>query len=212
MQFKIGIYQVRQITRIERGGIVISCADSRYQPDGGIRYELSPDEWLLYSYRFFPRDHRREDFDEEFLVRERYYDYFAERGSSKRTKKYIYSIFKNKHNTGYIIVATLFSEQNPNLVGESRTKFYSAIHINEWGASDYKDVFESRMVKPIYYATSEIEAAICLLTDRGDFSKVKIDIASLHKDCDESPGSCVLYSKLTKLLQDCNYTDLYIEK
>lgn len=100
-QFKLGIYHARQITRIERGGLVISCADSRYQPDGGIRHELSPDEWLLFSWRFFPRDYRKEFYDDEFLLRERYYNYFAKTEGSRTN---IYSIFKNKHNTGYFIV------------------------------------------------------------------------------------------------------------
>ena len=67
MQFKLGTYQARQITKIERGGVVIDCADSRYQPSYGIRYELSPDEWFLYSYQFFPRNHREDFYDENLL-------------------------------------------------------------------------------------------------------------------------------------------------
>ncbi|MBZ0095717.1 MAG: hypothetical protein K8H75_10175 [Sulfuricella sp.] len=199
-QFKLGIYQARQITRIERGGLVISCADSRYQPDGGIRRELSPDEWLLFSWRFFPRDYRKEFYDEEFLLRERYYDYFVKTGNSRTN---IYSIYKNQHDTGYIIV---------EYFGENRGRLYSGMHINQWGTSDYKTVFESGLVKPIEYVRSPVEAATCMLADLDDFKKVKIDLASLHKDCEESPGSCALHLKLTKLLQDCKHTDLYLEK
>lgn len=201
MQFRLGIYQARQITRIERGGVVISCADSRYQPDGGIRHELSPDEWFIYSWRFFPRYYGQYFRDEESLLREHYYDYFAKTGALRQSN--IYLIFKNKHSTGYIIVEHF---------GGNRGKFYSGMHINEWGTSDYKMVFESRRVKPIEYATSPVEAASCMLADLDDFKKIKIDLASLQKECEESPGSCALHVKLTKLLQDCKHTDLYLEK
>lgn len=216
IQFKLGTYKVRQITRIERGGVVIDCADSRYQPSNGIRYELSPDEWFLYSYRFFPRGYREHSYDEEFTMRELYYDYFAKMGPSRPsfmdTTTQIFAIFKNKHSTGYIILETRSSKPNLHLIGGSRTKFYSGIHINQWGISDYKDTFESGMVKPIYYATSPIEAATCMLADTDDFRKLKIELFSLNEGCDENPGSCVLHSKLTRLLQDCKYTDLYLEK
>ena len=200
-QFKFGICQARQITRIERGGIVISCADSRYQPDGGIRHELSPDEWFIYSWRFFPRYYGQYFCDEESFLRECYYDYFAKTRAIQQSN--IYSIFKNGHNTGYIIVEHF---------GENRGRFYSGMHINEWGTNDYKTVFDSGEVKPIEYAKSPVEAAICMLADLDDFKKVKIDLASLQKDCEESPDSCVLHVKLTKLLQDCKHTDLYLEK
>lgn len=200
MQFKLGIYQARQITRIEKGGFVISCADSRYQPDGGIRHELSPDEWFIFSWRFFPRNHAEDFYDAELLMRERYYDYFAKTGASRTN---IYLIFKNKHSTGYIIV---------EYFGENRGRFYAGMHINEWGTSDYKTVFASRMVKPIEYARSPVEAAICMLADRDYFKEIKIDLASLHKNCEESPGSCALHLKLTELLPACKHTDLYLEK
>lgn len=200
-QFKLGIYQLRQITRIERGGIVISCADSQYQPDGGIRHELSPDEWFIYSWRFFPRYYGQYFCDEASLLRECYYDYFAKTGTIRQSN--IFSIFKNRHNTGYIIVEHF---------GENRGRFYSGMHINEWGTSDYKTVFESGWVKPIDNAKSPVEAAAYMLADLDDFKKVKIDLASLQKDCEESPESCALHVKLTKLLQDCKHTDLYLEK
>lgn len=199
-QFKLGIYQTRQITRIERGGLVISSADSRYQPDGGIRHELSPDEWLLFSWRFFPKDYREEFYDEEFLSRERYYDYFDKAG---RSGKNLYSIFKNGHNTGYIIA---------EYFGGNRRTLYSGMHINEWGTSDYKLVFDSGLVKPIEYAKSPIEAAICMLADLDDFRKITIDLDSLHKECEENPGPCALHLKLMKLLRNCNHTHLYLEK
>lgn len=199
-QHKLGIYRARQITRIEKRGIVISCADSRYQPDGGVRHELSPDEWFLFSWRFFPRNYREEFYDEEFLSRECYYDYFAKSGSSRTN---VYSIFKNQHDTGYIISEHL-SEKNQ--------RFYSGMHINQWGTSDYKTVFESGFVKPIQYARSSREAAICMLADLGDFKKIRIDLDSLQKEGTENPGSCALHLKLTKLLQDCKYTDLYLER
>lgn len=202
MQFKLGTYQARQITKIERGGVVIDCADSRYQPSYGIRYELSPDEWFLYSYQFFPRNHREDFYDEKFIMRELYYDYYAEWGSSKRDQGF--AIFKKKSFTGYIILETRS--------GDSQTKYYSGIHINLWGVSDYVLRRESGMVKPIFHATTPKEAAICMLADTDDFRKVKINLVSLNKDCNENPGSCALHSKLTKLLQDCNHTDLYIDK
>lgn len=198
-QFKLGIYQARQITRIEKRGVVISSADSRYQPDGGIRHELSPDAWLLFSWRFFPRDYRKEFYDEEFLSRECYYDYFAPIG---RYRKYIFSIFKNQHNTGYVITEHIH---------EDHGRYYSGIHINEWGTSDYKSVFKSGLVKPIRYAKTPAEAAICILADLDDFEKTKIDLSSLRKDCEDSPGTCALYAKLTKLLQGCKHTDQYLE-
>lgn len=199
-QFKLGIYQARQITRIEKRGVVISCADSRYQPDGGIRHELSPDEWFLFSWRFFPRNYRKEFYDEEFLSRECYYDYFAK---VERSRINIYSIFKNQHDAGYIIT---------EYFSENHGKLYSGMHINQWGTSDYKTMFESRLVKPIQYAKSVEEAAICMLADLDDFEKVRIDLALLHKDCEENPGACALHLKLTKLLQECNHTDLFLEK
>ena len=116
----------------------------------------------------------------------------------------IYSIFKSKYDTGYIVLECF---------GGNRGKFYAGMHLNQWGTSDYKTVFASGMVKPIEYATSSAEAAICILADRGDFTEIKIDLASLQKACsDESPGSCALHSKLTKLLEDCRYTDLYLKK
>lgn len=200
-QFKLGIYQLRQITRIERGGIVISCSDSRYQPDGGIRHELSPDEWFIYSWCFFPRYSGQYFCDEESLLHECYYDYFTKTRSIRQSN--IYSIFKNGHNTGYIIVEHF---------GENRREFYSGMHINSWGTSNYKKVFDSGHVKPIEYTRTPVEAAICMLADLDDFEKVKIDLASLQKDCEASPDSCALHVKLTKLLQKCKHTDSYLEK
>lgn len=199
-QFKLGIYQTRQITRIERGGLVISSADSRYQPNGGIRHELSPDEWLLFSWRFFPMGYREEFYDEEYLSCERYYDYFEKTGRSGTD---LYSIFKNGRNTGYII---------KEYFGGNRGKLYSGMHINQFGTSDYNTVFNTGSVKPIEYARSPIEAAICMLADLDDFRKVQINLDSLHKDCGENPGSCALHLKLKKLLRNCKHTDLYLEK
>lgn len=213
IQFKLGIYQVRQITRIERGGLVISRADSRHQPDGGIRYELSSDEWFLYSYRFFPRSYRGV-YDEEFLTRERYYDIYANRGPAEQEWQ-LFTIFKNGHTTGYFIQEYRHSA-NPNLIGSfHKTRSYYGIHINQLGTSSYKDTTKNSIVKEIYFAETPMDAAICMLADDGDFEKVKIDLASLKKDCEDeslldSPGSCILHSKLTRLLQDCNHADLYI--
>lgn len=205
-QFKLGIYQLRQITRIEEGGIVISCSDSRYQPDGGIRHELSPDEWFIYSWCFFPRYYGQYSCDEASLLRECYYDYFAKTRHTRQSN--IYSIFKNGHRTGYIIVEHF----GQNHLGENRGNFYSGMHINEWGISNYKRVFDSGEVKPIEYTRSPVEAAICMLADHDDFEKAKIDLASLQKDCEASPDSYTLHLKLTKLLQKCKHADLYLEK
>ena len=199
-QFKLGIYQARQITRIEKRGILISSADSRYQPDSGIRHELSPDEWLLFSWRFFPRSYRKEFYDEEFLSRECYYDYFAKSDSSRTN---IYSIFKSQHSTGYLII---------EYFSESHGRFYSGMHINQWGTSDYNTMFKNYFVKPIKYARSAVDAAICMLADLDDFKKINLDLTSLQKDCEDDPGSCELHLKLARLLQDCRHTDLYLEK
>lgn len=199
-QFKLGIYKTRQITRIEKGGVVISSADSRYQPDGGIRHELSPDAWFLFSWRFFPRNYRNEFYDEAFLSRELYYDYFAPTG---RDKEFIYSIFKNQHDTGYIVSGYWHADHQI---------IYSGMHVNEWGTSDYKREFTSGLVKPITYAKTPAESAICMLADLDDFEQTKIDLSSLRKDCEDNPGACALHTKLAQLLPRCRNTDRYLEK
>lgn len=201
MQFKLGIYQARQITRIERGGLVISCSDSRYQPDVGIRHELSPDEWFIYLWRFFPRYSGQYFCDEESLLRECYYDYFAKTGALRQSK--IYSIFKDKLDTGYIIIQSFDEYQKSS---------YHGIYINQWGTSDYKAVFKNdRFNKISYdenlvYVESLLEAAAYMLADKGNFREVKIDLVSLQSE------SCALHVMLTKLLQKCNHADLYLEK
>lgn len=215
-EFKLGIYKARQITRIERGGLVISCADSRYQPGNGIRYEMSPDEWFLHIYRFFPRYHVLEAYDEDFLAREVYYDYFAESGlespRSRNTDSYtrIFAIFKNDHDTGYRLIETSFSESCGSY-RESRGSYYSGLHINSWGTSDYRKVDSHHMIKPFEEAKTPADAAIYMLSDAEDFIKVKIDLSELIQDCETSPGSCQLHTKLTRLLKDCRYQHLYLQ-
>lgn len=199
-QFKLGTYHARQITRVEKGGIVISSTDSQYQPDGGIRHELSPDEWFLLTWHFFPRNHTEEFYDDEFLSKECYYDYFAQSG---RNIKNIYLVFKNQHNTGYFIT---------EYFGDEHGRSYSCTHINQCGSSDYKRTFKSGLIKPIEYARIATEAAICIFADLDDFEKTKIDLSSLQNDFEGCPGACALHSKLTKLLQGCKHTDLYLKK
>lgn len=63
---------------------------------------------------------------------------------------------------------------------ENQDRFYSGMHINELGTSDYKRVFEGGPVKPIEYARSIMGAAICKLADLDDFEKIKIDLTSLR--------------------------------
>lgn len=201
-QFKLGIYEARQIMKIERGGVVISSTNSRYQPSSGIRYELSPNEWLFYSYLFFPRNYGKRFYDEEFTTRELYYDYFSEREPHRDVTTVTYAIFKNRHNTGYIIQVSYYS---------NRERFCSAKHISSWGFSKYPDTFEN-YVKPLYFATNEIQAAIYVLADAWDFKKCKVDLPSLIEDCSKSPGSCLLHSKLIKILQDCKHIDEYIAR
>lgn len=212
MKFKLGIYQVRQIMRIECGGVVISCSDSRYQPSDGIRYELSPDEWLLYSYYFFPKNYGEASYyDEDFLTHERYYDIYAKSGPA-RPHNMLFEIFKNGSSTGYIIEehrpSTLYLNQN----GESQSRYYSCVHISQSGISTYKQwghELKSGIDKPICFATDVIQAAICVLADLRirSFKEDIIDIDSLNKNCDENPGSCILHSKLTKLLKECNHSN-----
>lgn len=207
IKFKLGIYQVRQIMRIERGGIVID----------GIRYELSPDEWLLYLYRFFPRGYGESSYyDEDFLMHERCYDIYAKRGPA-RPHNMLFEIFEGGHSTGYIIEEHCPSTLYLNQRGESQSKYYTCIHINQWGTSSYVQwghELESGTDKPICFATDVIQAAICVLADLQirSFKEHIINLESLNKDCDENPGSCILYSKLSKLLQECNYTDKYMHK
>lgn len=217
LKFKLGIYEARQILRVERGGIVISCADSRYQPSEGIRYELSPDEWLLYSYVFFPRGYGEiSSYDENFLKHECYYDIYSKSGLA-RPRGRVFEIFKNGKRTGYILHEHCPSSLYLNQNGESQSRYYTCIHINQWGTSSYVQwgrELESGMDKPICFATDVIQAAICVLSDLQirSFKEDIINLESLSKDCDENPSSCILYAKLTKLLQECSYTDKYIHK
>lgn len=210
IQFKLGIYQLKAITKIERGGVVISCTDSRYQPGNGIRLELSPNEWFLYSYLYFPRNCREDAYDEEFITRELYYDIYAKSGPHSqnfRENRDLFAVFKNGHTTGYIIEESRTYEPG----GMSWTsRRYSCVHINQWGVSWYKTTRKSGSVKPIYFVHDPTTAAICVLADDESFEKVNIDLDSLNKDCENSPGSCILHSKLTKLLQECNYAGLFM--
>ena len=218
MKFKLGIYQLRQIIRIERGGIIISCADSRYQPSMGIRYELSPDEWFVYSYRFFPMYLNKDSYDEEFLMRERYYDYYAKRASAGQCHSdgghtYIFAIFKNGHNTGYIIKEDTHSSSYVNYWhGRQRGSRYSSIFINGFRTGSYKKEWDDGRDGPMLFANSTVWTAICVLADGWGFKKDAIDINSLNNNCDENPGSCILHSKLTNLLKDCRYPEHFIRK
>lgn len=213
-QFKLGIYKARQITRIERGGLVISCADSHFQPGNGIRYEISPDEWFLNSYLFFPRNCVREAYDDSFLAREVYYDYFLESGlgSPRSGDSYtrIFAIFKNDHDTGYRLIETSFSESH-GTYRLSTGCYYSGMHISAWGISDYRKTDSSHMIKPFENAKTPVEAAIYMLSEEEDFLKVKIDLSELAQDCENSPGSCLLHTKLTRLLKDCRHQRLYLQ-
>ncbi len=197
IQFALGKYQLRQITKIERGGIVIDQ----------LRYEQPPDAWLHYLYLFFPRWCRDETYHKDFRNFELCYDYYDKNGctgphSAGGGKNFYYALFKNEKTTGYII-REYYSEGR---------RSYSVIHINEFGARKY-DSLKNGTVKQIYYAMTEEEAAICMLEDIGDFEPIKIDMNLLAKECENTeqyPGSCILYLKLAELLTKCNHSNNYL--
>lgn len=213
-QFKVGTYAARQIIRIEKGGLVISCSDSRYQPDAGVRYEISPDEWFLYTYIFFPVGCAREDaYDEAFLTREVYYDYYAKSGpespGSMADRKYIYAIFKNDQDTGYRIIESS-KAINRGSYWHSAGSTYEGLFINSWGLSSYP-TSSSYPVKPFYGAKSIVEAAIYLLADANTLVKVKVSLAELIKESESArPGTIQLCAKLQQLLKACMHTNLYL--
>lgn len=211
-KFKLGIYKARQITRIERGGLVISCTDSRYQAGNGIRYELSPDEWFLYSYKFFPRDYVLEAYNEDFLTREVYYDFFAETGLEKPRSgdsfTVIYAIFKNDRDTGYRVIETSFSVSRGSY-REGTGHFNQGLHISDRGICEYRSVDSRHFIKPFQEARGVVEAASYMLADAEDFTKIKVDLSELTQDCENSPGSCLLHTKLTRLLKDCKNKHSY---
>ena len=200
-QFKLGVYQLRQITRIERGGVVISGCDSRYQPDGGVRHELTPDEWFIYSWHFFPRYAGQYFCDEESLLREIYYDYFAKERIHRQSNMFL--IYKNDKSTGYMLTESF---------GDNIGRFYNGMFVNDLGSSTYQTTDDYGMVKPIEYAKNCVEAAACMLSDINGFRKVIIDLDSLKNDCEDSPEACTLYAKLKKLLPICSHTHLYLKK
>lgn len=211
-QFKLGIYKARQITRIERGGLVISTSDSRYQAGNGIRYELSPDEWFMYSYEFFPRDHVLEAYNDDFLAREVYYDFFAETGLGKARSgdsfKSIYAIFKNGQDTGYRVIEISTSVSRGSY-REGTGRFNFGLHISDRGICEYQSADSRGFIKPFREAMGVVQAATYMLADAEDFTKTKIDLSKLAQDCENSPGSCVLHTKLTRLLKDCKNKHSY---
>lgn len=207
IKFKLGIYELRQIIKIEKSGIVISVADSRYRTDAGVRYELSPDEWFIYSWRFFPRYAGQIFCDEETFKSELYYDYFAKVSPYHMRPDY-YAVFKNGHNTGYII--SKHYRENRSWHNPLPYSFMS-MHINGSSTSDYTRVFDNNFAKPIQYAENLIEAAICILSDLDGFKQTKIEMSSLLDDCKSSPESCALHAKLTELLPKCLYTNFYLK-
>lgn len=215
LKFKLGVYEVRQILRVERGGIVISCADSRYQPSDGTRYELSPDEWLLYSYVFFPRGCGEiSSYDENFLKRECYYDIYSKSGLA-RPRSRVFEIFRNENRTGYILQEHCPSSLYLNQNGESQSRYYTCIYINDRGISSYKQwgsELRSGVDKPICFATNERDAGTCVLADLSGFEKSVIDIDALNKNSDEDAGASLLYLKLSELLRDCNFSNEYLRK
>ncbi|MCO6426856.1 hypothetical protein [Nitrosomonas communis] len=192
-QFKLGIYDIRQITRIEKRGVVVSSANYRYQPDGGIRHELTPDEWFLFVWQFFPRNYSN---DEEFVDQECYYDYFSPTG---RHRSSLYKIFKNGHDTGYIL------DGGGNNRGDH---FYNGSHINQFGISKYESIVEHLNTNPLSNTHPVVYAAVKVLADRNGFKKTKIDLSRLRRDCELNSESCALYLKLTKMLKDCRHTQL----
>ena len=209
VQFKLGIYYLKQVLKIERGGVVINNTDTKYQPSDGTRYELSPDAWFLYSYWFFPKDHY--GYDEEFLTRELYYDYYAKSGPAASAYRY-YAIYKNGLSTGYFVKEKEYGGETHSPV--TSRKFFSGFHIYDWGTSVYQNTQNARLrLGQRFERSMPTDAAICLIADVEDFEKVKINLASLKKDCEEEKNSrsCILHSKLTKLLPDCHFADNYID-
>jgi len=88
------------------------------------------------------------------------------------------------------------------------------MHIGESSASEYRRAEKNGFIKPICDVWSEQEAAICMLEDRNDFEKMKLDLSSLADEAkyeEEYPGSCILYSILMKLLPRCRYSHRYLK-
>lgn len=190
MQFKLGIYETRQITRVEHGGVVID----------GIRYELSPKEWLFYIFQFCSDDSFR-----KLIKNELYYDYYPKFKQDFHSMGYscYFAIFKNGHSTGYIVREIHFSRPNPDAIGEYRTIFYSGFHINQLAISRYNDT-KNHFLKPIYYTNSKDDAAICMLSDEEGFERVDmmLELAKLKNDYDANHGAYLLQTTLAKQLQD----------
>lgn len=213
IEFKLGTLKARQIIRVENGGLVISSSDARYQPGPGIRYELTPDDWFLHTYAFFPMGYSLDAYERGDIKDKVYYDYYSEQhpisprhGDSHR---YIYAIFKSGHDTGYRIVEMRRSESHGGY-SEWVDNWYYGLHINEWGISRYKTTTKSYMQKPFKEARHIHEAAIYMMSDLEEFEREYIKLNVLKSDCERDPGSCVLHDQLAVQLNKCRHASKYI--
>lgn len=218
-EFKLGILQARQIIRIENGGLVISSSDARYQPGPGIRHEISPDEWFLHTYAFFPRYYPLEAYERGAIKNKIYYDYFSEEYPVSPRHgdvcRYIYAIFKSGQDTGFRIVeekrfhylekGSISHDSYRECVGSR----YSGLYILNSGISRYRRTTKDHLIKPFEDARHINEAAVYMMSDL-EFESEYIKLGELNNDCKSDPGSCVLHEQLVAQLSNCRHARKYV--
>lgn len=176
--FKSGIYEARRIKAIEHGDLVIE----------GVRYALSPCEWMNYTYLFlFERKQRIPDDSTDSAMQ----DFVADVESNCYYKNYyrscLYMIFKGGKRTGYVISENRMSQN------EYRGHSYYGYHI-------WWDIFSYKFPEPHRYNFGGIdnitEAATHMLTSANSLQGEKVEL-DLFRDEEKLEKN---YKKSTKIM------------
>lgn len=201
LKFASGYLEVRKITKIERGSIVID----------GLRYELSPNEWFLCLYLFFPTHCGERLYTKSFCKAEICYDYFHEdncvrhKGYGLTHSKSYYSIFNHGKQTGYII-----EERRSDKTNIYNMSSAFSIYIIPDRGNAYRYNY-NRLEDALYDGTYSIynnflrEATIWAYGDPQHFEKIEVDLKNLESLAKENLGTHILYEKLIKLLPKCPF-------
>lgn len=192
-EFGMGVLELRPLVKVGNYGLVISTHSDKYQPDQGVRYEISPDEWLYYTWEFFPKDYLdEEDCRRSPIADNIYFDVHAEYSPvsrlRKRTGMWVYAVFREGHTTGY-------------LLEESYGGHFYGLHINRSGIRRF--VPES-LLNLFTDATDRRAAATYMMSNLDRFQEEVIDLSKLETDCADYPGHCYLRDEMQRILSKCS--------